>query len=71
MSLEIERTTGCFIKNDPSFLLKQAVGFYKQAQIIRKRAKYPKNAPKISIFKTSENRIIFQQLFLYSNLGVK
>ena len=40
------------------FLLKQAVGFYKQAQIIRKRAKELKNTPKISIFKLSENRIV-------------
>ncbi len=58
MSLEIERTTCCFPKNDTLFLLKQAIGFYKQAQITRKRAKYLKKAPQIAIFKPSENRII-------------
>ena len=44
--------------NDVLFLLKQAVDFYKQAQITRKRTKYLKNVPKITIFKLSENRII-------------
>ena len=58
MSLEIERTTCCFVWNNMLFLLKQAVGFYKQAQITRKRAKILKNAPQFSIFKLSENRII-------------
>ena len=63
MSLEIERMTCCFTKNDTLFLLKQAVDFYKQAQITRKRAKYLKNTPKISIFKLSENRIIPSNIF--------
>ena len=63
MSLEIEWTTCYFIKNDTSFLLKQAVGLYKQAQITRKRAKYLKSALKISIFKPSENRIIPSNIF--------
>ncbi len=63
MSLEIERATCCFTQNDPSFLLKQAVDFYKQAQITIKRAKYLKNIPKISIFKPSENRIIPSNFF--------
>ena len=49
--------------NNVLFLLKQAVGFYKQAQITRKRAKYLKNVPKISIFKPSENRIIPSNFF--------
>ena len=63
MSLEIEEMTCGFTKNDTSFLLKQAVNFYKQAQIIRKRAKYLKNTPKISSFKLSENRIIPSNFF--------
>ena len=63
MSLEIERTTCCFIQNNTSFLLKQAVGFYKQTQITRKRSKSLKNAPQISISKLSENRIIPSNFF--------
>ena len=56
MSLEIERTTSCFIK-------KQAVDLYEQAQITRKRAKYLQRVPKISIVKPSENRIISNNFF--------
>ncbi len=41
MSLEIEEMTGCFTQNDPSFLLKQAVDFYKQAQITKKTREIP------------------------------
>ena len=59
----MERMTCCFTKNDTSFLLKQAVVLYKQALIARKRAKYLKNTPKISIFKPSENRIIHCNFF--------
>ena len=43
--------------------MKQAVGLYEQAQITRKRAKYLKRIPIISIFKPSENRIISNNFF--------
>lgn len=46
-----------------SFFMKQAVGLYEQAQITRKRAKYLKRIPKISVFKPSENRIISNNFF--------
>ena len=51
--------------------MKQAVGLCEEAQIARKRAKYLKRIPKISVFKPSENRIISQQLFLNPNFRVK
>ncbi len=51
--------------------MKQAVGLYEEAQITRKRAKYQKRIPQISVLKPSENRLNSQQLFLNPNLGVK
>ena len=43
--------------------MKQAVGLYEEAQIARKRAKYLKRIPIISIFKPSENRPIPSNFF--------
>jgi hypothetical protein len=51
--------------------MKQAVGLYEEAQITRKRAKFQKRIPQISVLKPSENRLNSQQLFLNPNLGVK
>ena len=46
-----------------SFFMKQAVGLYEQAQITRKRAKYQKRIPQISVLKPSENRPIPSNFF--------
>lgn len=49
--------------NEGSFFMKQAIGLCEEAQIARKRAKYLKRIPKISVFKPSENRLIPSNFF--------
>ena len=49
--------------NEGSFFMKQAIGLCEEAQIARKRAKYLKSIPKISVFKPSENRLIPSNFF--------
>ena len=49
--------------NEGSFFMKQAVGLCEEAQIARKRAKYLKRIPKVSVFKPSENRLIPSNFF--------
>ena len=49
--------------NNELFFMKQAVGLCEEAQIARKRAKYLKRIPKISVFKPSENRLIPSNFF--------
>ena len=43
--------------------MKLAVGLYEEAQITRKRAKYQKRIPQISVLKPSENRLIPSNFF--------
>ena len=49
--------------NNELFFMKQAVGLYEEAQITRKRAKYQKRIPQISVLKPSENRPIPSNFF--------
>ena len=51
------------ITNEGLFFMKQAVGLYEEAQITRKRAKYQKRIPQISVLKPSENRPIPSNFF--------
>lgn len=59
-----------FLKNLPLkynerrvVFMRKAVGLYEEAQITRKRAKYQKRFPKISVLKPSENRLIPSNFF--------